>query len=144
MDWIRDLLAEYDVLGAFWMTIKLAVFSAVGAWFIGTFVAILRVSPVGVLRCFGTAYVNIIRNTPLTLIMFFCSFGLSARSSGSGRPGVPDLDRRQQLPLGVVGARGLPRVVRRRGAPLRHQHRAPGSGRGRPGDRVAPSFRRCE
>jgi len=34
------------------------------------------VSPVDVLRRFGTAYVTLIRNTPLTLIVFFCAFGL--------------------------------------------------------------------
>jgi glutamate transport system permease protein len=31
---------------------------------------------VPVLRAFGTAWVNIFRNTPLTLIVFFCYFGL--------------------------------------------------------------------
>jgi glutamate transport system permease protein len=36
----------------------------------------MRVSPVPVLRGFGTGWVNIFRNTPLTLIIFFCYFGL--------------------------------------------------------------------
>ena len=70
-----ELLAEYDVLGAFWMTVKLTVVSALGALLLGTVIAIMRVSPVGVLRAFGTAYVTLIRNTPLTLIVFFCAFG---------------------------------------------------------------------
>ncbi len=70
-----ELLAEYDVLGAFWMTIKLTIVSAVGALLLGTVVAVMRVSPVGVLRACGTAYVTLIRNTPLTLIVFFCAFG---------------------------------------------------------------------
>jgi glutamate transport system permease protein len=70
-----ELLAEYDVLGAFWMTIQLTVVSALGALLLGTVVAVMRVSPVGVLRAFGTAYVTLIRNTPLTLIVFFCAFG---------------------------------------------------------------------
>jgi glutamate transport system permease protein len=73
---IRTLLETYDVPAAFWMTVKLTVVSAVGALVIGTVVAICRVSPVGVLRAFGTAYVTLIRNTPLTLIVFFCAFGL--------------------------------------------------------------------
>ena len=72
---MAELLAEYDVLGAFWMTIKLTVVSAIGALLLGTIVAVMRVSPVGVLRAFGTAYVTLIRNTPLTLIVFFCAFG---------------------------------------------------------------------
>jgi glutamate transport system permease protein len=72
---VGELLAEYDVLGAFWMTIKLTVASAVGALIIGTVVAVMRVSPVRVLRAAGTAYVTLVRNTPLTLIVFFCAFG---------------------------------------------------------------------
>jgi glutamate transport system permease protein len=70
-----ELLAEYDVLGAFWMTIKLTVVSAVGALLVGTVVAVMRVSPIRVLRGAGTAYVTLVRNTPLTLIVFFCAFG---------------------------------------------------------------------
>ena len=70
-----ELLAEYDVLGAFWMTIKLTVASALGALVLGTVVAVMRVSPVRVLRAAGTAYVTLVRNTPLTLIVFFCAFG---------------------------------------------------------------------
>ena len=77
MDAFARLLTEYDVLGALWMTIKLTLASAVGALVIGTVVAVCRVSPVAVLRGFGTAYVTLIRNTPLTLIVFFCLFGVS-------------------------------------------------------------------
>ncbi len=71
-----DILSNYDVLGAFWMTIKLTVFSAIGALVIGTVVAVMRVSPVPVLRRLGAIYVNIVRNTPLTLIMFFALAGV--------------------------------------------------------------------
>ena len=51
----------------------------------------MRVSPVAVLRSFGTAYVTLVRNTPLTLIVFFCAFGLyntpgSAAGAGRARP----------------------------------------------------------
>jgi glutamate transport system permease protein len=73
---LKTLLSEYDVLAAIWMTIKLTVLAAIGSLVIGTFVAIMRVSPVQVLRSFGTAYVTVVRNTPLTLIVFFCAFGL--------------------------------------------------------------------
>jgi glutamate transport system permease protein len=76
VDGLTTLLSEYDVLAAFWMTIKLTVLSAVGALVIGLVVAVMRVSPISVLRSFGTAYVTVIRNTPLTLIVFFCAFGL--------------------------------------------------------------------
>ncbi len=76
MDALKTLLSEYNVPAAFWVTIKLTFFGAIGALVIGTVVAVLRVSPVGVLRSAGTAYVTLIRNTPLTLIVFFCGFGL--------------------------------------------------------------------
>ena len=66
-----DILSEYDILGAFWVTIQLSVLSAIGSLVLGTFIAVLRVSPVRVLRLIGTSYVNIIRNTPLTLLMVF-------------------------------------------------------------------------
>lgn len=77
LEGLQSLLEEYDVVAAFWMTIKLTFFSAIGSLVIGTVVAVLRVSPVSVLRSFGTAYVTLIRNTPLTLIVFFCAFGIS-------------------------------------------------------------------
>jgi glutamate transport system permease protein len=73
---LAELLAEYDVLEAFWMTIKLTAISALGALAIGTVVAIMRVAPVKVLRAAGVTYVTLVRNTPLTLIVFFCAFGL--------------------------------------------------------------------
>ncbi len=70
-----DILSNYDILGAFWVTIQLSVLSAIGALVIGTVVAILRLSPVAVLRLMGTSYVNIVRNTPLTLLMAFSVLG---------------------------------------------------------------------
>ncbi|MGL4176842.1 MAG: amino acid ABC transporter permease [Dermatophilaceae bacterium] len=71
-----DILHEYDVLAAFRMTIYLTVFAAVGSLVLGTVLAVMRVAPVGVLRVTGALYVNIVRNTPLTLILFFCLAGL--------------------------------------------------------------------
>ncbi|NUQ33204.1 MAG: amino acid ABC transporter permease [Dermatophilaceae bacterium] len=71
-----DILEKYDILAAFWMTIKLTFFSAIGALVIGTVLAIMRVSPVAVLRRLGAFYVNVVRNTPLTLIVFFALAGV--------------------------------------------------------------------
>lgn len=42
---------------------------------LGTVVGAMRVSPVPIARAVGTVYVNIIRNTPLTLVFFFFVFG---------------------------------------------------------------------
>jgi glutamate transport system permease protein len=77
MDGLQTLLSEYDVLAAFWMTIKLTFFGAIGSLIIGTIVAIMRVSPVRVFQVFGTAYVTLVRNTPLTLLVFAFAFGLA-------------------------------------------------------------------
>ena len=72
-----EFLEGYDVLGAFWMTVKLTVLSAVGSLIWGTLLAAMRVSPVPLMRGFGTAYVNIVRNIPLTVIILFTSLGLA-------------------------------------------------------------------
>jgi glutamate transport system permease protein len=71
-----DILEKYNILEAFWMTIRLTFFSAIGALVIGTVLAIMRVSPVAVLRRLGAFYVNVVRNTPLTLIVFFSLAGV--------------------------------------------------------------------
>jgi glutamate transport system permease protein len=68
---------DYDILGAFWTTIQLTAYSAIGALILGTLLAAMRLSPVPMLTWIGTTYVNVVRNTPLTLIILFCSFGLS-------------------------------------------------------------------
>ncbi|KQX92694.1 MULTISPECIES: amino acid ABC transporter permease [Streptomyces] len=71
-----DFLEGYDLLGAFWVTVKLTVYSALGALIWGTLLAGMRVGPVPLMRGFGTAYVNIVRNIPLTVIIVFASLGL--------------------------------------------------------------------
>ncbi|MFN3338442.1 MAG: amino acid ABC transporter permease [Dietzia sp.] len=72
-----DIFADYDVLGAVWVTIQLSLLGIIGAMVLGTIIAILRVSPVAVLRGLGTSYVNTFRNLPLTLLMVFSILGLS-------------------------------------------------------------------
>lgn len=59
------------------MTVKLTALSAVGSLIWGTLLAGMRVSPVPLMRGFGTAYVNIVRNIPLTVIILFSSLGLA-------------------------------------------------------------------
>lgn len=55
-------------------TIKLFVVAAVGSLIGGTVLAGMRVSPVPILRSFGAAYVNTVRNTPLTLVLLLFAF----------------------------------------------------------------------
>ncbi|MDQ4117634.1 MAG: amino acid ABC transporter permease [Actinomycetota bacterium] len=69
------LLDNLDLYGrAFLGTIMLFLVAAVGSLLLGTVLAAMRVSPVPALRGFGTAYVNVLRNTPLTLVLFFMAF----------------------------------------------------------------------
>jgi glutamate transport system permease protein len=74
---VLDFLSKYDVLGAFWVNVQLTVYSAIGALIWGTILVAMRVSPVPVMRAFGTAYVNIVRNTPLTVIIVATSLALN-------------------------------------------------------------------
>ena len=73
-----DFLEGYDILGAFWVTVQLTLLAAVGSLVWGTLLAAMRVGPVPLMRGFGTAYVNIVRNIPLTVIIVSASVVLSA------------------------------------------------------------------
>ena len=72
-----EFLEGYDLLGAFWVTVQLAVYSALGSLIWGTLLAGMKVSPVPLMRGFATAYVNVVRNIPLTVIIVFSSLGLN-------------------------------------------------------------------
>lgn len=58
----------------FLVTLLLLVVSGVLALILGTLIAAMRISPVGTLRAFAAFWVEIARNTPLTLIFFFTAF----------------------------------------------------------------------
>ncbi|MGO1627588.1 amino acid ABC transporter permease [Microbacterium sp.] len=60
------------------LTLLVFVFGALLALVLGTIVGAMRVSPVPIARGVGTVYVNLVRNTPLTLVFFFFVFGYSA------------------------------------------------------------------
>ncbi|MFD6137929.1 amino acid ABC transporter permease [Isoptericola sp. NPDC056618] len=66
-----ELFANYDVLGAFWVNIQLTFWAAIFSLVLGTVLALMRISPIASLQWAGAAYVNILRNTPLTVIMTF-------------------------------------------------------------------------
>ncbi|WP_368861829.1 amino acid ABC transporter permease [Frankia gtarii] len=66
-----DIFAE-----GFRRTVGLSLFAAIAALILGTALAAMRVSPVPPLRWFGTAYVETVRNTPLTVVFFFVVFVL--------------------------------------------------------------------
>ncbi|MER6532233.1 amino acid ABC transporter permease [Streptomyces sp900105755] len=57
-------------------TLELTVYSSALALLLGFVMASFRVAPVGSLRAFGTAWVTVLRNTPLTLLFFAVLLGL--------------------------------------------------------------------
>jgi glutamate transport system permease protein len=78
-----DPANQRAILSAFMLILGLTAASAVFALVLGVLLAAMRVSPIPVLRGFGTAWVNVFRNTPLTLIIFFCYFGLFVNLGGA-------------------------------------------------------------
>ncbi|MEO3810025.1 amino acid ABC transporter permease [Sphaerisporangium sp. B11E5] len=65
------------IMLGFWATIRLTLMSALLSLILGTVLVAMRVSPTPVLRAAGTIYVNVLRNTPLTLVLLLCVLGLS-------------------------------------------------------------------
>jgi glutamate transport system permease protein len=86
------------VTGFLWI-LKLTLAAVVGALVLGTLLAAMRVSPIPVLRAFGTGWVNVFRNTPLTLIIFFCYFGVFSTLGFK----VSDIIEVNNYWLGVIG-----------------------------------------
>jgi glutamate transport system permease protein len=68
---MRFVLSHSDI---FWsglqLSLWLAVISGVLSLLFGSMLAIMRVSPLPVLRRGATVYVEIVRNTPLTILFF--------------------------------------------------------------------------
>ncbi|KWW99754.1 amino acid ABC transporter permease [Carbonactinospora thermoautotrophica] len=74
---LRILTDNWDIFGrAIATTLALTVLSGVLSLLWGSVLATMRVCPVPALRRAGSAYVNVLRNTPLTLVFLFIVFGL--------------------------------------------------------------------
>jgi glutamate transport system permease protein len=67
---LENLPAYWD---GFLRTLFLSVVSGILALIVGTILAAARVSPVAALRGFSMFYVEVMRNTPLTIVFFFCA-----------------------------------------------------------------------
>ncbi|MBZ4318602.1 amino acid ABC transporter permease [Streptomyces huiliensis] len=74
MNVLTDNLSLYGkgLLG----TVELTVYGSLLALVLGFLMASFRVAPVASLRAFGTAWVTVLRNTPLTLLFFAVVLGL--------------------------------------------------------------------
>jgi glutamate transport system permease protein len=74
---VSVLVDQFDViLRGFRLTLGLTGASAVIALVVGTVLAAMRVAPAPPLRWAATTYVEIVRNTPLTLVFVLIVFGL--------------------------------------------------------------------
>jgi glutamate transport system permease protein len=74
MDVIIENLPLY--WNGFLRTLFLSAVSGIIALVLGTLLAAARVSPVAALRGFSTVYVEVVRNTPLTIAFFFAAIVL--------------------------------------------------------------------
>lgn len=71
------LIENIDLfVSAFGQTLSIAALAGLLALVLGTVLAAMRVSPVPPLRGLATFYVEVFRNTPLTVVFFFIIFGL--------------------------------------------------------------------
>lgn len=74
---MQALIDNFDLIWrGFLTTLSMSLLGALGALVLGTILAAFRVSPVPPLRALGATYVEIVRNTPLTVVFFFLFFGL--------------------------------------------------------------------
>lgn len=58
------------------ITLALTAIAAVGALVLGVLLAMCRISPVPPLRALGTAYITVLRNVPLLVLLVLLVFGL--------------------------------------------------------------------
>jgi len=78
--------AVFSNFDSYWLgfkgTLELLLIGGAGAVLLGGFVALLRISPIASLRWIGTAFTELMRNTPLTLVFFFIIVVLPALQMG--------------------------------------------------------------
>ncbi|MEU3689880.1 amino acid ABC transporter permease [Streptomyces narbonensis] len=74
MDVLTDNFSLYGE--GFLGTVELTVYASALALVLGFVMASFRVAPVGSFRVFGTVWVTVLRNTPLTLLFFAVMLGL--------------------------------------------------------------------
>jgi glutamate transport system permease protein len=74
---VQFLIDNLDLLwDAFLTTLSISALAGLLALVLGTLLAAARVSPIPPLRGLATFYVEVFRNTPLTVVFFFMIFGL--------------------------------------------------------------------
>jgi len=74
---VNVLTDNFSLYGrGLWGTVQLTLLAGAMSLVVGVLIAGCRVSPVRALRAFGTGWVTVLRNTPLTLLFFAVLLGL--------------------------------------------------------------------
>lgn len=75
-----DVMLVFDhwdrYIAGFMNTIQISIIALIGSFLLGAVIAIFRISPIKPLNWFGTAFVEVIRNIPLLIVVFFFYLGL--------------------------------------------------------------------
>ena len=71
---VQQYLPLYEA--AFWLTLHIAFWGIIGAFLLGLLVSVIRHYHVPMLSQLATGYVELSRNTPLLIQLFFLYFGL--------------------------------------------------------------------
>ncbi|HEY8472633.1 MAG TPA: amino acid ABC transporter permease [Natronosporangium sp.] len=79
-------------VSGFLLTLQLCILSTVGSLLLGTVLAVMRISPLPPLRWVGTSYVNLFRNTPLTVVFFMVVFAFPTIGIRADFLRIPGLD----------------------------------------------------
>ena len=75
LQFLSDPRLAEGIWAGFKMTLLLTAMSAVGAFLLGVLLTIAQVSGSDILRRVARSYINVARNVPLLIVMFFLYFG---------------------------------------------------------------------
>lgn len=71
------IVENFDLfVSGYWRSLQICLYGLLGSLLLGTVIAAFRVSPLPSLRAVGSSWVTVFRNCPLTVVLFFCAFGL--------------------------------------------------------------------
>jgi glutamate/aspartate transport system permease protein len=81
MDWLTSFIQDLELSGpALWhgfsITLKVVIAATIGGVFIGTLLALMRLSSIKVFNLFAKGYVNLFRSIPLLLVLMWFYFAV--------------------------------------------------------------------
>src|SRR5690625_3384497 len=69
MEDILFLFEQYPIFAGFWTNIHLAFWASISAFTLGVILALFRISPVRSMSWLSAAFINLVRNIPLTVLV---------------------------------------------------------------------------